>query len=148
MSRRKQLARLDQSFGRPPQMTYFPGDMAVVRNYFDHVSETDSASFFLDDTTWDDLDMDSIFRRMSHGLSTSGEQYLYYQLRKPAIDADDFSRRAALVRLMEEDPLSGLHCNTAYPSLDGARVSISAACSSWARLTPESCASTCSLRGI
>jgi hypothetical protein len=41
--------------------------------------------FLIDDITWNDLNMDSVFKRINPSLSTSGEQYLYYMLRSPSI---------------------------------------------------------------
>ncbi len=40
----------------------------------------------IDDITWNDLDMDDVFKRMNYALSSSGEEYLYYTLRTPSMD--------------------------------------------------------------
>ena len=37
----------------------------------------------LDDITWNDLNMDEIFKRMDYTLSSTGEEYLYYTLHTP-----------------------------------------------------------------
>ena len=37
----------------------------------------------IDDITWNDLDMDEIFRRMDYTYSSTGQEYLYYLLRTP-----------------------------------------------------------------
>lgn len=42
----------------------------------------------IDDITWNDLDMDDIFKRMNYCLSSTGEEYLYYKLRTPELEED------------------------------------------------------------
>lgn len=44
--------------------------------------------------------MDSLFKRINSSLSTSGEQYLYYMLRSPALNESDYSGRKLLIELM------------------------------------------------
>lgn len=93
---------LSDSFGAPPEVTYFAGDMSSIRSYFDQRS--DEALFSLDDDTWDDLNMDAVFRSLNPGLSTSGEQCLYRLLRTPAASRAEFGRRASAIDLMERAP--------------------------------------------
>lgn len=103
--RKKRLNHILQSYGKPPEVTYFSGDMDCARSYFDYVRERDTQdTFFVDDTTWTDLDMDSIFQRINLGLSNSGEQYLYYLLRTPASDKAEFRHREKMIRLVREHP--------------------------------------------
>ncbi|WMC92726.1 hypothetical protein [Kineothrix sp. MB12-C1] len=35
------------------------------------------------DITWNDLNMDAVFRQMNYAYSAAGEEYLYYLLRSP-----------------------------------------------------------------
>ena len=89
MNKRQVLEAMVQSYGDVPDLTYFPGDMTSIRSYFDYMQEEGDDPFLVDDATWDDLDMDAVFKRMNLGVSNSGEQYLYYLLRARA------QRRAA-----------------------------------------------------
>lgn len=103
--RKKWLNRVLQSYGKPPEVMYFSGDMDCARSYFDYISENEAQEeFFVDDATWTDLDMDSVFQRINLGLSNSGEQYLYYLLRKPSSCEAEFQRRAGTVGLIRESP--------------------------------------------
>ncbi|MBQ2953255.1 MAG: hypothetical protein IJE07_06825 [Clostridia bacterium] len=91
------------AFGSVPDPLYFAGDMEHIRAYHDARAQAEPGRFVIDDVTWNDLDMDRLFRRINPGLTTSGEQYLYDQLRTPAGSAQEHQERAALIDLMAED---------------------------------------------
>ena len=75
---------IDKQFGKIPDPHYFHGDMEYIRAYYDYRRDNGLDKFLIDDITWNDLDMDRVFKRINPGRSTSGEQYLYYMLRSPA----------------------------------------------------------------
>lgn len=103
--RRKKLARqLQSQFGTIPDHTYFEEDMLGLKTYYDHRKGRALDPFLLDNTTWHDLSMDSVFKRINATQSTSGEQYLYYTLRCPAMDPAEYHRREGLIALMEAEP--------------------------------------------
>lgn len=103
--RKKWLNRVLQSYGKPPDVTYFSGDMDSVRSYFEYIKDNqEQDEFFIDDATWLDLDMDSIFKRINLGLSNSGEQYLYYLLRRPSASGSEFQHRESTAKLIREHP--------------------------------------------
>ncbi|MDR1131451.1 MAG: hypothetical protein LBL15_03430, partial [Oscillospiraceae bacterium] len=103
MRLRKLRKRLSKTFGTAPDPYYFHGDMAHIRAYYDFRRETGRDGFLLDEITWNDLGMDSVFKRINSGLSTSGEQYLYYMLRSPAVSEEEYQDRKALITLMEKN---------------------------------------------
>lgn len=96
--------RLERDFGRIPDPYYAVGDMEYIRSYFDWRRGAGRDSFLLDEITWNDLDLDRVFRRINPALSTSGEQYLYYMLRSPAIEAEVYAGRQSTIALMEKKP--------------------------------------------
>ena len=96
--------QLKQSYGRRPDVHYFDGDMNGIRTYFDYRRDNHFDEFLVDETTWRDLSGDDLFKRMNPGLSTSGEQYLYYLLRSPAIDQEEYNQRAQMIEMMEKNP--------------------------------------------
>ena len=102
-SRRKTAARLRRQFGTVPEVNYFPGDMGHIRSYFDFRRDTGRDGFLLDEITWNDLEGDEVFRRINPGLTTSGEQYLYYMLRSPTRDEGTWTGRRALIGLKGRD---------------------------------------------
>jgi len=96
--------RLRAAFGTVPEPTYFEGDMTYIRAYYDFRSRREPDRFRIDETTWNDLDMERLFKRINQKRCTSGEQYLYYQLRSPAPDRAEFDRRRQLIVYAQADP--------------------------------------------
>ena len=103
MLRSKLKKRLAAAWGKAPDAHYFAGDMDLIRIYADYRAETEGDSFQLDDISWNDLDIDRVFRRLNPRRSTSGEQYLYYMLRSPALDRDEWDARKQLIDLAAAD---------------------------------------------
>ena len=103
-SRWKLKKQLAAGFGLVPDRHYFPGHMEYIRAYFDYRREAALDPFVLDEITWNDLDLDAVFRRVNACLSTSGEQYLYSMLRSPAVNRESYDRRWDMIHLMEEKP--------------------------------------------
>ena len=90
MTKRKLKKHFEREYGKKPDVHYFAGDMDKIRSYFDFRWDKGMDDFLVDDITWSDLDMDRLFQRINPGLTTSGEQYLYYMLRSPALDKESF----------------------------------------------------------
>ena len=96
--------KLKTSYGAKPDIHYFDGDMRGISTYFQYRHENLLDDFLIDDITWNDLSGDDLYKRINHGLSTPGEQYLYYLLRSPAIEHEEYDKRANLVEMMENNP--------------------------------------------
>lgn len=103
MTKRKLKKLLREEYGCRPDVHYFQGDMEHIREYYDFRAQNAMDEFLVDDVTWSDLDMDELYRRINPGLTTSGEQYLYYMLRSPAQDRESYAGREELISLMERD---------------------------------------------
>ena len=102
--RTTRLKRMLRSrFGRVPEPYYHDGDMKYIRAYYDYRKNHTSGGFLLDDITWNDLDMDRFFRRINPGRCTSGEQYLYYMLRCPALDEETYESRRRWIEYAQAD---------------------------------------------
>ena len=61
-------------------------------------SPTRSSAEPLDDRTWADLDLDSVFAALDHTASEPGRQYLYHLLRSPRFSADPLARLDGVAR--------------------------------------------------
>ena len=103
MKKRASAEQFRRRFGTVPDVNYFPGDLGHIRSYFDFRRDTGRDDFLLDEITWNDLEGDEVFRRINPGLTTSGEQYLYYMLRSPVRDQAAWEGRRALIDLMGRD---------------------------------------------
>lgn len=65
----------------------------ILRTFEKHGKEEG----LVDDITWDDLDMDEIFRNMNYTQCSTGEEYLYYALHKlkTAEELEEFEKLVA-----------------------------------------------------
>lgn len=74
--------------GKAPGKEYKPERLVRIPGYFEKHRE----NFQIDDITWNDLNMDDIFKRMNYAISSTGEEYLYYLLRTPGFDKEALGR--------------------------------------------------------
>ncbi|MBO6016256.1 MAG: hypothetical protein J6P60_06730 [Lachnospiraceae bacterium] len=92
------MKKLCDGYGKPSDKQYPDGRMDTVRGYCDRAA----SGFTLDDITWNDLDMDRVFRMLDFTLSAAGEEVLYTMLRAPRME-DDFERFEELVTYFMEN---------------------------------------------
>lgn len=62
-------------------------------NLHKFLSKRENIYFSIDDITWNDLDMDTIFTKIDHTMSLPGMQYLYYILRRPLFKENPLNKR-------------------------------------------------------
>lgn len=79
-------------------------DFESVSRLFNNIKENNSPNFFIDDITWNDLDMNQVFNRLNHTMSVCGEQYLYYLLRNTCEDKAELKRRIKVIEYFGEHP--------------------------------------------
>ena len=103
---------LRASYGKAPDPYYFDGDMNYIRAYYDFRRDNGLDPFLIDEITWHDLDMDRVFKRINPKRCTSGEQYLYYMLRSPVLDAASYEQRKNIIRYTQADPERRLKVET------------------------------------
>ncbi|MBP3648775.1 MAG: hypothetical protein J6K73_03220 [Clostridia bacterium] len=102
MSYKSRVKRVQQSFGKCPDVEYYTGDMEHIRSYYEAQVHSEPDRFYIDSITWNDLDMDAVFKRINTGLSTTGEQYLYYMLHRP-MTQPEFEHQQALIQLVNDE---------------------------------------------
>ncbi|MCM1113564.1 MAG: hypothetical protein NC399_09965 [Muribaculum sp.] len=93
------IQALYDGFGMPPERKYTPENSAHIPGYYHRHPEAGQ----LDEITWNDLNMDEIFRRMNYTHSATGEEYLYYLLHSAG------QSREALARFEEAAAWFGAH---------------------------------------
>lgn len=74
--------RLAEAFGKPSAKQYGDGRYEQIPGYL----KRHPSGFMIDDITWNDLDMDILYRSMDSTCSGAGEEYLYRLLRTPRTD--------------------------------------------------------------
>ncbi len=71
--------------------------MADIRKLYDFLYKDRDKSFVIDDITWRDLNMDSIFAKIDHTKSLPGMNYLYNILRNPLFDKSELQNRNKII---------------------------------------------------
>lgn len=93
---------LRKIYGKPTDNVYKPDVNVNVRYHYDY-ARRQSRDFMIDDITWDDLNMDRIYEKSNHCLTTSGEQYLYYMLRSPSREEVEYRDKCERIKFLEEN---------------------------------------------
>ncbi|MCR5743561.1 MAG: hypothetical protein K6F92_07590 [Lachnospiraceae bacterium] len=97
---------LKNSYGEVPQREYSFEEFSNISRYFE---KGKGRRFYIDDITWNDLDMDRVFKLINNTRSSAGEEYLYRMLREPEFDVEKLKEFDSLVEFMdanEEDRLA------------------------------------------
>lgn len=88
---RKIKKRLAYYYGRWRELDYSDETIASIGEY------TSSKERMIDDITWNDLDMDSLFLSINHTWSFAGEDYLYYLLHVPKVDPKEWAEQEEMI---------------------------------------------------
>jgi len=93
---------LRESFGKPPQKQDYA--IGSIESY--HVYRSASVDILerVDALTWNDLDMDKVFRRINACQSSVGEEYLYSCLHEPQFNLEKLELREKFISRMSEQP--------------------------------------------
>jgi hypothetical protein len=83
-ARERLLEEMRLGWGRPRDRVR---KMDVIADYHRSRAEAEGVSRFIDDRTWDDLNMDAVFVALDRTESTLGQQVLYHRLRSAPVAA-------------------------------------------------------------
>lgn len=98
-SNRAYIEKLKKDYGQKNSRKYSADELKTVKGFFEYKSPDNC----IDDITWNDLDMWSVYKQMNYCKSSSGDEYLYYLLRCPQLQETDWSSF--------EDKVNGLSLN-------------------------------------
>lgn len=87
------LQNLVRMWGKVPERTYTSEELDHISQFF---SQKEKEGFFIDDITWNDLDMDRVFALINQGCSLLGAECLYDILRKPLFEEKELQERHRL----------------------------------------------------
>lgn len=87
----------DKEWGQIPNASYTTEKFAAIREYY----LANSGTCDVDDITWNDVDMDTIFMLMNNTQSSMGEDYLYSILRKLQVDETELLTREKLISFFQ-----------------------------------------------
>lgn len=107
--------RLYRDYGSLPQKEYKPEQFAGISHYYlKHPRDVE-----IDDITWNDLNMDEVFRRMNYTWSAAGEEYLYYMLRVPCTTEAELCRREEIIEFFRSHPDERVSSQYVFSRLGG-----------------------------
>lgn len=81
-----------RKWGSIPEEEYTQEQMEALAKYFRMQNEKNS----IDDITWNDLNMDTLYAVMNQTCCCAGEEYLYKMLRTPLFDEAELKERGRL----------------------------------------------------
>ena len=83
----------------------YHGELEHIAKYF---QATKKEEFTIDDITWNDLDMDSVFCMMNQCRSSSGDDYLYKLLRTPLTSKKELEERNRIISFFQRNEKNSL----------------------------------------
>ncbi|QXE17542.1 DNA mismatch repair protein MutS [Clostridium sp. 001] len=95
--------RIENAWGAEDEEKYTEDDLKSTAEYFSNRKEAEKETVFIDEITWKDLDMDSIFKKINNTESSPGEQYLYNMLREPIYDEEKLKHRDELIKFFQNN---------------------------------------------
>lgn len=98
-SKGKFIKSLNETFGHKPKDYLEDFDMTFLKNHYDIRKENESSGASIDELTWNDLDMDAVFKRINYTKTSLGEAYLYYKLREISYNKDEWTSLEKLINL-------------------------------------------------
>lgn len=94
------MSSIINSWGNLPKREYDYGELEHIAKYFE---ATKKEEFTIDDITWNDLDMDSVFCMMNQCRSSSGDDYLYKLLRTPLTSKKELEERNRIISFFQRN---------------------------------------------
>ena len=98
---RELTRRIEREFGNKPDFTGY--ELASIKSYYEYVCSYTDTGAFVDSITWNDLDMDEVFKRINATHTSVGEEYLYNALHEIRFDTGKLLQREKLIDLLERD---------------------------------------------
>lgn len=100
LRKKRFLDKLEEEWGTFSKREYEQKEYECINHYY----QSHEYEHFIDDITWNDLDMDRIFRAMNNTQSSLGAEVLYEMLRVPTFEEEVLQEREEVIRFMAENP--------------------------------------------
>lgn len=92
--------RLKREWGQVPEEEYTSESLQSLAAYYRSIKDDQQD---VDDITWNDVDMDSIFMLINNTSSAMGEEYLYSLLRKVKFNEEELLERNRLIQFFQQN---------------------------------------------
>lgn len=104
------VENLKKNYGKMPVREYRDGILPAIKKFSQRNQDENS----IDDITWNDLDMDSVFKQINHTWSSAGEEYLYYCLRNPKMNESDLLEMEKKIQFFAEHETDRIKMQTSF----------------------------------
>lgn len=95
----KMRRKIGKEWGTLPTTSYTQEKFAAIAEYY----KANPGKHDVDDITWNDVDMDTIFMMMNQTGSSMGEDYLYALLRRLEVSSEKLKEREELISFFQEN---------------------------------------------
>lgn len=96
---KKYLNEVREEYGKLKNIKLNDIDLSKTKGYFHFIK--DKLNFYIDDITWNDLNMDEIFKGINNTGSSLGDEILYKILREQSFDLEELKRRNKLIEFFK-----------------------------------------------
>lgn len=90
---------LQTLYGKAVNRRYGADELKAIKGYHNSCDNQSA----IDDITWNDLDMWSVYKKMNYCQSSAGDEYLYHLLKSPRTSEYDFSEFEKDIELVSSD---------------------------------------------
>ncbi|MBO5352064.1 MAG: hypothetical protein J6A77_02075 [Lachnospiraceae bacterium] len=109
------VARLQKSWGVIPEEEYTEVKFHSLQYYYNHkFAEKKEDRFFLDDITWNDLNMDELFFMLNSTGSAMGEEVLWALLHELKFEEATLKEREKVIQFFQKNEEARLKLATAF----------------------------------
>lgn len=137
-NRKDRIAKFKAQYGNLSTRNYGSDDLTHIAHYYQNHKEGHDV---VDDITWNDLDMDTLFRTMNTTCSSAGEEYLYHMLRTPKKTREEVEEFNDLVGIVDQNEDQRLKLQERFGSIGHTvKLSLSSYISSFQELEEQSIA--------
>lgn len=99
LAKRRMHQRLKANWGKPEALRKLDGDeLRDVAHFYQAFRQLQPPALEVDDTTWDDLDMDSLFLHLDTAMSITGSEVLYTMLHEQGTEEGTLQARQQLAQ--------------------------------------------------
>jgi len=77
----------------------------LIREWFDKEKKDEFLDAVVDDCTWNDLNMNTLYEKMDFTSTTAGEQMLYSVLRNPCYKEEELNKREEIFKYFKENKI-------------------------------------------
>lgn len=98
------LKKIEDAWGQIPKEKYHADDMTSIASFYLNKRSFAKEDVIIDDITWNDLDLEKVFKRLNYVHSSVGEEYLYNMLRTLVFDENILLERGKIVNYFSDHP--------------------------------------------